>query len=274
MTTLIQPITEIIREQDGSWSHPDFGGFTESTSEIAMQQWLSDQEIKQIQLFDLLDQLEIMPAPEAQRLRGIYEQTGNFAEIPLPPSPGPEWFLVSVHPSPEFGPVAMWVTRSDNLEAVGQSAPPRPVLDRDMVAAAAYEVLHPHFSLDQLPVRIDNVVTQFMGSPYTRAIKDLVWAMENTYGWTIDHDSPLRAGLTNFTETVEAQLAKAEAEWGQQVSLQPDLVIGARLELGLLRCTGTVMGIDPYTPNCYLVREDCQRDVLHTIPFESAKVRR
>ena len=274
MTTLIQPITEIIREPDGSWFHPDFGGFTESTSESAMQQWLSDQEIKQIQLFDLFDQLEKMPAAEAQRLRSLYEQTGNFAEIPLPPSPGPEWFLVSVHPSPEFGPVAMWVTRYDNLEAVGQSAPPRPVLDRDLVAAAAHEVLHPYFNFEQLPVRIDNVVTQFMGTPYTRAIKDLVWAMENVYGWTIDHDSPLRGELANFTAKVEAQLAKAEAEWGELVAMQPDLVMGARLDLGLLRCTGTVLGIDPFTPYCYLVREDCQRDVLHIVPFEQAKVRR
>lgn len=273
MVKLIQPAASIVRDNLGEWQHPEFTAINEGASQQELEQWLASQAIAGVEVQDLFDHLATLPQQQATSLRERYEQTGDFSELPLPPAPtGEGWFLVSVHPSPEFGPVAMWVTRTP--APVGHSAPPRPELTPALVSEAAHEVIAEQFPTEQLPDRIHQIVTIFMGASYTRATKDMVWALEKIYGWVIEPRSELHDQLSRFAEIVEQHLQQAERAWASQAQLQQELAMGDRLDLGILRCTGTVVGLDPIVPHCYLVREDCNRNQLHVVPFEQAKERR
>lgn len=109
---LIQP-AEVVRNSDGSWAHPDFPQWDESTLLKTVNDWFEAQGLERSVVFFEYD------APA--ELIEVWEATGE-ADLKEwePKSPnGVGWFMLSIHDT-EDGPVCILARR----ETYARTAPP------------------------------------------------------------------------------------------------------------------------------------------------------
>lgn len=100
---LIQP-AEVVRYADGSWTHPDFPQWDESTLLKTVNDWFEAQGLERGVVFFEYD----VP----QDLLNAWLENGHAPLAKWEPTKpeGEGWFMLSIHDT-EDGPVCIWARR-------------------------------------------------------------------------------------------------------------------------------------------------------------------
>ena len=93
----------VSRDEYGFWSHPDLPGFDEGDGD-KYRAWVVQQQIK-VQRVDMED--DASDELNDRIMQGEIEATADWE----PTSPGPDWFLLTIHDT-EDGPVAWFAFRA------------------------------------------------------------------------------------------------------------------------------------------------------------------
>lgn len=103
--------SELKRDADGGYCHPDFPAFDEDQT-AEMNQWLTDQALE-VKLSFLENESCSHPAhqrywPADMSIDGL----GDYHDWDCAPPAGDGWFTLSIHDT-EDGPVWVWVRRQE-----------------------------------------------------------------------------------------------------------------------------------------------------------------
>ena len=112
---LIQPV-DVYRDEDGTWLHPnfpEFEGYEEDVPGDVWRAWLAEQGLRESRVTFEDD------APDELVNRYFDDGLASCAEWAPTKPDGEGWFLLGIWDTDD-GPVAYWVTRSEDATAGGE----------------------------------------------------------------------------------------------------------------------------------------------------------